>query len=101
LRLHTHADWRDCFRVCVLQRGQAMVSLQCPAPVCSLDLGDHAGYVVAGCMGGIVSVHALPPWNVLAATQVRVHHSWLLLDHGVLGALRHRSCFHSLGLCRA
>jgi hypothetical protein len=48
---------------------QALVSLQCPAPVCSLDVGTNGAYVVAGCMGGIVCVHALPPWSLLAATQ--------------------------------
>ena len=48
---------------------QALVSMQCSAPVCSLDLGKLSGFVVAGCMGGIVSVHALPGWSVLASTQ--------------------------------
>ena len=44
-----------------------LLSFQCPAPVCSLALGADSAFIVAGCMGGIVAVHALPAWFLLAA----------------------------------
>lgn len=52
---------------CPAAGAQCLASFQCPAPVCSVDVGKHGTYVVAGCMGGIVSVHALPGWFTAAA----------------------------------
>jgi len=50
-------------------RLQAMISMQCPAPVYCLDLARHSAYVVAGCLGGVVCVHALPPWSTFASSK--------------------------------